>query len=290
MKNINISFKIILILLISSLFAGLIGGGVALKFSKNNDSNKNHTNVIQKQIYIEESKVIDTIKKINPSVVSIVATKNINNLKNSAFSFDSFFDSNSYNNPNKYITTGSGSGFIITSDGLIVTNRHVVNNPRLKYTVILNDGSEYDAHIINKDNLVDIAILKMESETDKEITGLPVVEFGDSEKIQIGQRVIAIGNMLSEYQNTVTMGIVSALNKSIDSNEIDGEQDLLNLIQTDAAINSGNSGGPLVNLNGQVIGVNTAVSSRGESISFAIPINDIMNIIKALPQENTDNN
>ena len=280
MKKINISFNIITILIITSLFGGLIGGSTILKFSKNNTTDKNQTNVIQKQIYIEESKVIDTIKKISPSVVNIIATKNINNFKNSVFNFDSFFDNNSYNNPTKYITTGSGSGFIITSDGLVITNRHVVNNPRLKYTVILNDGSEYDAHVINKNNLIDIAILKIESETNEEITGLPVVEFGDSEKIQIGQRVIAIGNTLSEYQNTVTMGIVSALNRNIDLSQTDGEQSLLNLIQTDAAINSGNSGGPLANLDGQVIGINTAVSSRGESISFAIPINDIMSIIE----------
>jgi len=282
MKNIRPSTGFIALLIIMSLLTGILGGGltiVLLKLNINTDSLENKAHTIEKQIYIEESKVIDAIKKISPSVVSIVSAKNLSLYNKRIFDFDNFYESPSLKYGQKI---GGGSGFIVTNDGLIVTNKHVVSDLKAKYTVILNNGSEYDSEVISRDTLNDIAILQIKSKENEEITGLPVAEFGDSEKLQIGQRVIAIGNALAEYENTVTTGVVSAKGRSIMTGEINSDKNLLNLIQTDAAINPGNSGGPLINLNGQVIGINTATASQTHGISFAIPINDIAPVITSV--------
>ncbi|OGF28012.1 hypothetical protein A2331_02795 [Candidatus Falkowbacteria bacterium RIFOXYB2_FULL_34_18] len=173
-----------------------------------------------------------------------------------------------------------GTGFLISSDGYIVTNRHVVSVVDEKsgeFRVILNSGKQYYAQLIAKDAFNDIAILKI---FDKD---LPCVKLGNSDKLPIGTSVIAIGNALGIYQNSVTKGIVSGLGRSLSASDQFGNSEILdNVIQTDAKINVGNSGGPLINLSGEVVGINTAIEQQGSSIGFAIPINDARNVIRSI--------
>ncbi len=175
---------------------------------------------------------------------------------------------------------GSGTGFLVSADGLILTNKHViqVDNPSAaSYRVTLHSGKKYYAQLIGNDPLNDLAVIKI---FDKK---LPFVELGDSDKLTAGLSVIAIGNALGIYQNSVTKGIVSGLNRDIVASDQSGNaENLGNIIQTDAEINVGNSGGPLVDLNGKVVGVNVATDLSGASIGFAIPINDARPVIQSV--------
>ncbi|OGF30663.1 hypothetical protein A2533_00880 [Candidatus Falkowbacteria bacterium RIFOXYD2_FULL_35_9] len=205
----------------------------------------------------EESSSISAVEEVSPAVVSIVVSKELQNIQ-----LDPFFglpvqDQTAQPQVEKI---GGGTGFIITPDGLIVTNRHVVEDSTAEYTVILNDDRQFDATVLDLDTVNDLAILKIEGEN------LPVAELGNSDELKIGQTVIAIGYTLGEYRNTVSKGIVSGINRQVFSS-------LGSAIQIDAPINPGNSGGPLINLSGQVVGINTAVNRQGEGIGFAIPIN-----------------
>lgn len=165
----------------------------------------------------------------------------------------------------------TGSGFIVTTDGYIVTNQHVVSDNPTKIQIYLEDDSVYDAQVIWSDSSLDMAVLKIDA------TGLPAVTLGDSSDVNVGETVVAIGNPLGlSFSRTVTSGIVSAVDRSLVVNSTLVAEDL---IQTDAAINSGNSGGPLVNMEGQVIGINTYKSSTGEGIGFALPINILKPIL-----------
>ncbi len=165
--------------------------------------------------------------------------------------------------------TSGGSGFIVDSSGIILTNRHVVNDPTAEYAVILNDDSKYPAEVLAKDPLNDIAIIKINGKN------LPALELGNSEKLDLGQTVIAVGNVLGAFQNTVSVGVISGLSREITANsEIEGKiTKLKGLIQTDAAINPGNSGGPLVDIKGRAIGINAAMVLGAENIGFTLPIN-----------------
>ncbi|KKR45100.1 MAG: HtrA2 peptidase [Parcubacteria group bacterium GW2011_GWB1_40_14] len=162
-----------------------------------------------------------------------------------------------------------GTGFIVSSDGLIVTNRHVVDIEGAEYTVITNKNERYSAQLLAKDPVEDLAILKINK------TGLPTVELGNSDEIKVGQSVVAIGNALGEFQNTVSVGVVAGLNRTINIPGQNGQrgETIAGAIQTDAAINPGNSGGPLLNLKGEVIGINTAIVVGSQNIGFAIPVN-----------------
>lgn len=170
--------------------------------------------------------------------------------------------------------TAMGSGFIVTTDGYIVTNAHVIEGSTGDIKVQTNDEKTHTAKVIYEDTAIDLAVIKIDA------SGLSAVSLGDSDQVKVGQTAIAVGNPLSlEYQRTVTSGIVSALNRTLVSdNQIVAE----NLIQTDATINSGNSGGPLVNANGEIIGINTYKASQGEGIGFAIPINIAKPIINKI--------
>jgi serine protease Do len=193
------------------------------------------------------------------------------------------YDRDESGNIKKYTQkVGGGSGFIVTADGLVITNRHVVSDTEAEYTVITNDQKEYTAEVVSTDTVNDIAILRMKGENDSKLDGLPVAQLGDSDKLQIGQKVVAIGNALAEYENTVTTGVISAKGRSINAGTVQSTESLINLIQTDAAINPGNSGGPLVNLDGEVIGINTAIAAGAQGIGFAIPINDVKSIIESV--------
>ncbi len=162
---------------------------------------------------------------------------------------------------------GGGSGFIISADGYVVTNNHVVSDETASYTVITSDGTEYPAKVVAKDSVLDIAVAKIEA------TNLPFLKFGNSDNLKPGQSVIAIGNPLNEFRNTVSVGVVSGLARSITAQDGRSSEQLEGLIQTDAAINPGNSGGPLLDKTGKVIGVNVAVAGNAENIGFAIPSN-----------------
>lgn len=164
--------------------------------------------------------------------------------------------------------TGGGSGFIVSSDGLILTNKHVVTDTAAEYTVITSDGKKYPAKVLARDPSQDLAIIKIE------VVGLIPVKIGNSDSIKLGQTAIAIGYSLGEFINTVSVGVISGLSRTITASGSEfGTEILQGVIQTDAAINPGNSGGPLLNLKGEVIGINTAVASSAQSIGFAIPIN-----------------
>jgi serine protease Do len=307
-NNKQISFKVVVAILAIAILGGVTGSALTVKIlnlSTSGQINEESVKIIEKQVYVEESQVVDTVKEISPSVVSIVITKDLPLYRNSVFSFndplfnDSFFNDSFFNIPfgipqyerdengnvrKERTKVGGGSGFIVSEDGLVVTNRHVVDDPEANYTVILNDGTEHEAESISTDNINDVAVLKIKDKNGESIKGLHVAKLGNSDEIQVGQRVIAIGNALAEYKNTVTTGVISAKERSIEAGSIRSTESLVNLIQTDAAINPGNSGGPLVNLNGQVIGINTAIAAGAQGIGFAIPINDILSIIESVKE------
>lgn len=170
---------------------------------------------------------------------------------------------------------GGGTGFIVSSDGLIITNKHVVSDSKAEYTVYLNDGRKFKAEVLALHPTDDLALIKIKT------NNLPTLVLGDSDKVKIGQFVIAIGNALGEFQNTVSFGVISGLRRSITASDQSGSVERLEgLIQTDAAINFGNSGGPLINLKGEVVGVNTAIAGGAENIGFAIPINRAKKMIE----------
>lgn len=165
----------------------------------------------------------------------------------------------------------SGTGFFISKDGLLLTNKHVVEDSKAEYSIVMNDGKKFDAKVLAKDPFQDIAILKVENTDKKEFSFIPL---GDSDNLKVGQTVIAIGNSLGEFRNTVSVGIISGLNRSVTAQgSLAGSEFLQEMIQTDAAINPGNSGGPLLDLSGRVVGMNTAVASSAENIGFTLPIN-----------------
>jgi S1-C subfamily serine protease len=169
---------------------------------------------------------------------------------------------------------GGGTGFIISAQGLILTNNHIVEDPNAEYTVLFNDGSKVPARVLDRDPVLDLAVMKVEK------TGLRALALGDSDRVRLGQTSIAIGNALGEFRNTVSVGVISGLGRTIVASAPGGRADTFrNVIQTDAAINRGNSGGPLLNLRGEVVGVNVAVAIGAENIGFAIPINAAKRII-----------
>lgn len=175
---------------------------------------------------------------------------------------------------------GGGTGFLVSANGYIVTNKHVVDQEGVAYTAITNDGIEYEVEVVAKDPSLDVAILKIESEEN-----FPFLEFADIEDIRLGETVIAIGNALAEFPNSVSVGVVSGLSRDIVAG--DGfrfRESLEGVIQTDAAINRGNSGGPLLNTDGKVVGVNVAVAGGGENIGFALPSNVVASVFQSVAE------
>ena len=211
-----------------------------------------------------EGSVADVANKVAESVVSIVtSTKSMN-------FFGQSVDS-----------SAAGTGIIATSDGYIITNKHVINGAH-KVTVILDDGTKYeDVEVVATDPMNDVAFLKI-----KDVSDLKAANLGDSKTLKVGQQVIAIGNALGEYQNSVTAGIISGTGRSVTASDGSGSnvETLSDMIQTDAAINSGNSGGPLVNAAGEVIGINTATSTTAENMGFAIPISSVKGMLAQLKE------
>jgi len=218
----------------------------------------------------EESVVTKVVEEATPSVVTVSISK-IQVINSFPFGFDifgDFFNFPKQDSETKQIEQDIGTGFIISEDGLVVTNKHVVFDTEAKYKVIIGKDEEVEVVNIYRDPVNDLAILKINK------NNLVPVKLGDSDKLKVGQTVIAIGTALGEFRSTVTKGVISGLGRGIvASSEFLGTEKLDNVIQTDAAINPGNSGGPLLNSAGEVIGVNVAVSQAAQSIGFALPIN-----------------
>lgn len=214
---------------------------------------------------------VETVKKVAPSVVSIVISKYLPRMKtvDSLSFFNPFLFEDVEDGAKEKVKVGGGSGFIVSDDGLVLTNKHVVFDADAEYTVITTDGTEYPAEILSRDPVNDIAIVRIKAKN------LPTIELGDSTKIELGQTVIAIGNALGMFSNSVSKGIISGLARSISASLGDGghAERLRGVIQTDVAINQGNSGGPLINLDGRAVAINTAVIFGAQNIGFSIPIN-----------------
>jgi S1-C subfamily serine protease len=215
--------------------------------------------IVNQKIVQEESETISVVDKVSPAVVSIV-------VKTTDFDiFSGFTDT---------YESGIGTGFIVDPNGLIITNSHVVNDPNGEYSVVLKDGTTYSVDKIHLDEYSDIAILEITARN------LPTVEFGDSDSLKVGQKAIAIGNALGRFDNTVTVGVISGTAREVQASSGFGQRKTYeNVIQTDAALNPGNSGGPLLNSSGQVIGVNVATTLGAENIGFAIPVNVVKPIL-----------
>ncbi len=258
----------VLLLLISSVSAGFLGG----YFGGRQDDAAQRSSVSQAQkVVTGESELISKIaKEVGPSVVSVnVSSKTT---RNSVFG------------PRTQSQESAGTGFIVSKEGVIVTNRHVVPAGATDVSVTLSDGTQLDnVEVIGRTNdgdTLDIAFLKVKDAEGKEL--IPA-KLGDSTKVQVGDKVVAIGNALGQFQNTVTSGIISGYGRSVEAGDDTGSESLQNLFQTDAAINQGNSGGPLVNASGEVIGINTAIAGgTAQNIGFAIPINDVGGLVKSV--------
>jgi serine protease Do len=255
----------------------------------------NNEATIKRDVITEESRIIDVVEKASPAVVSIVITKDVPIIEQYYQEFnpfgDDFFNDFFGNNGFKFRIpqqrqkgtekreVGGGSGFFISADGYIVTNKHVVDDDKAEYTVLTNDGKKYDAEILAKDSMLDVAILKVKG------NGFSYLSFGDSDRLKPGQTVIAIGNALGEFRNSVSVGVVSGLSRSVVAGDLFGKSEQLEgVIQTDAAINPGNSGGPLLDIAGKVIGVNVAMSRGAENIGFALTSNTVKNIADSVKQ------
>jgi len=237
----------------------------------------------------QEERIIEIVKEVSPAVVSIIVSKDLPIIEEYWISpFEEFFGEPlpfEFKIPQyrqkgiQKKEIGGGSGFIVSEDGLVLTNKHVVLDKEADYTVLTLDGKKFPARVLARDPVQDLAILKIEMERLVNQQGeffqkpFAVVKLGDSDHLQIGQTVIAIGNALGEFRNTVSVGVISGLGRSIVASGGGMVEVLEDVIQTDAAINKGNSGGPLLNLRGEVIGVNTATVLGAQNIGFAIPIN-----------------
>lgn len=236
--------------------------------------------VLERKVLTEESIVIEVVEKYSPSVVTVGIKKTEKVLDPFEGIFDPFgffnLPRNGRQPQEQKIEQDIGTGFVVSSDGLIVTNKHVVADTSASYRVFSRDNKLYEVGKIFRDPTNDLAILKVSAPAGE----LKAVELGDSSKLKVGQFVIAIGTALGEFRNTVTTGVISGLGRGIVAGSpFEGSESLDNVIQTDAAINPGNSGGPLINSAGQVIGVNAAVASGAQNIGFALPINVVKEML-----------
>ncbi len=235
----------------------------------------------------QQDLVVKAVKDASSAVVSVVATKDMPIIEQyfvNPFGQDPFFQQmvppellpniqvpqyRQKGMENKQVA--AGTGFFVSEDGLIVTNKHVIEDASAEYWIITNNGKKAKAKVLATDPVQDIAILKIDGATSANYNFIPL---GNSDQLSVGQTVIAIGNALGEFQNTVSVGVISGLHRSVvASGSASGEEILQEVIQTDAAINPGNSGGPLLDLNGQAVGINTAMANGAENIGFALPIN-----------------
>ncbi len=276
-------------LFVLTLLSGLVGGLAApylsaqwgLFFPGGDSETKPALSAEQIRVVAEDNVVADLVEQTSPGVVSIVISKDVPKVRSFfgnpfGFPFSDPFgtDGNGAGQTQKQ-RVGSGSGFFVSADGLIVTNKHVVSDEQAEYTVISGDGTEYPAKVLARDPSNDIALIKIEG------NNFPVLPLGDSDRIRVGETIIAIGNPLGEFENSVSRGIISGLKRSLEAGSGRGDSEHLSgIIQIDAAINPGNSGGPLLNLSGEVVGVNVAMAQGAENIGFSLPINQVKRIVE----------
>jgi S1-C subfamily serine protease len=235
-----------------------------------------------------EERMIAIVAQANKAVVSIVVTKDVPVLERYYEEYNPFGEGwGSFRIPRvrergtQEREIGGGSGFIVSPDGYVVTNRHVVDDTEAEYTVFSNLGQKYEATVIARDPMLDIAVLKISDPA----TQFSYLSFADSDTLRLGQTAIAIGNALAEFRNSVSVGIVSGLSRSIIAGDGRGSsEELSDVIQTDAAINPGNSGGPLLDSSGRVIGVNVAVALGSENIGFALPANAVRAVVESVQE------
>ncbi len=232
----------------------------------------------------KQSQLTDAVAKATPAVVSIVISENVPQYSISyvnPFGNDPMFQNFGIQVPvytqngSSEQTVGAGSGFLISSNGYILTNKHVVSDTNAQYTVLLANGAQKTGTVVYRDPANDMAIVKISG------SGYPTIPLGDSDSLVQGQSVVAIGNALGQFSNTVSVGVISGLNRSIQAtDQMTGQEETLKgIIQTDAAINPGNSGGPLLDLNGNAVGINVATAQGSNNIGFALPINSLKSVI-----------
>lgn len=278
------------VILVAFLFG--LGGGYLAKLdtasplaklfqSKNQSTSGKDDATAHRSVAAEDESVVGVVERASPAVVSIVISKDVPRVREFSrfpFGFPFFFNqdpgTNGQNDQNQSGSTkqtvGHGSGFFVSADGYIVTNKHVVADRNAEYTVITNDEKELPATVLALDPVNDVAIIKVNGDN------FPALALGDSEQLKVGETAIAIGNPLGEFANSVSRGIISGLKRQLTAGVSFGQEEVLrDIIQTDAAINPGNSGGPLLALTGEVIGINVAVAQGAENIGFAIPVNQI---------------
>lgn len=283
---------ILIAVIFSSFFGAVFGfmaGGFGQKvftqlshrlpsiFQSDSEFSKADPLVSRERLVEEDSAVIDVVEKSTPAVVSIVVSKDMPKIQHFFDPFGFFGDTPDQNSADQESgqkeKVGAGTGFIITSDGMIATNKHVVSDSAADYTVLTNDGKEYPAKVLARDPMNDIAVIKIEG------NDFPTLNFGDSDSLKIGQTAIAIGNSLGEFSNTVSKGIISGLKRNLTaSGGLGGSEKLTDIIQTDAAINPGNSGGPLLDISGKVIGINVAIAQGAQNVGFALPATQVQRI------------
>ena len=287
-SGLHFAAPVFLSVILASVF-GFLAGGAAYFLAGNSigQPQKNFSpeearhEVLRKQLVEEDSAIIDVVEKNSPAVISIIISKDVpvfRSFFSDPFGFDPFGTGRESETERRKV--GGGSGFFVTTDGMIVTNKHVVSDAAADYTVMTSDGKEYEAQVLARHPSQDIAIIKIEGEN------FPVVALGDSDGIKVGQTVIAIGYSLGEFSNSVSKGIISGLQRNVTAGSSFGRSERLdNIIQTDAAINPGNSGGPLLDIGGNVIGVNVAMAQGAENIAFALPINQVKKTIETVKRE-----
>lgn len=255
----------------------------------NNQTETKKEQILYKPAVDYEEAVVAAVEKASPSVVSIVISKDLPIIEDCPYSpfdnlpdeFKNFFGGNfQFSQPcekgTKLQEIGGGSGFVVSDNGLIVTNKHVVLDTKAEYTVLTNDGKKYVAKVLARDPVRDLAVIKIDA------SGLIPAKLGDSDSVKLGQTAIAIGNALGEFRNTVSVGVISGLARTVTAGGNGFNEKIEGVLQTDSAINQGNSGGPLLNLRGEVIGINTAVASGAQNIGFAIPINQVKRSIESV--------
>jgi serine protease Do len=258
----------------SSAVAGLVAYYIVRQQNQENQQKSSAiAEITTTRITDEQSGIVEAVSVARESVVSVIISKNLNTTRSR------FFDTqtNSSESPKVPMQIGAGTGFIVSSQGYILTNRHVVEDTTAQYTIVLDNDTRLKATVLGRDAYLDIAILKVDPNTN-----LKPLKLGDSSNIKVGQTVIAIGNSLGQFNNSVSKGVVSGLGRTImaASDVSKTVETLEGVIQTDASINPGNSGGPLLDINGFAIGVNVAKSDDADNVSFSIPINDVKQLLE----------
>lgn len=288
MKDIDNSLSWVPIALVSAGVSLVVSVGVLLltgaaSTTSHTDSSNEAATTTMGQLFSYDSSeghspVVQVAQAASPSVVSIVVTKDVPVIESYIMPNPFGLQPRGWRQDTREREIAGGSGFFVSDDGLIITNRHVVSDTEASYTALTNDGETYELEVVGRDPFLDVAVLRTRSGDN-----FPALSFGNSENLQLGESVVAIGNALGELRNSVSAGVISGISRSVLAADASGEMEQLDqVIQTDAAINPGNSGGPLLNLSGEVVGVNVAMAVESQNISFALPSNSVQEIVDSV--------